>query len=64
SLFIIDSENKAQERQVKLGLRNDIQVEILEGLKEGDVVAVTNLARLKNDLVVEVNGSSGQVDNQ
>lgn len=64
SLFIIDSENKAQERQVKLGLRNDVQVEILEGLKEGDVVAVTNLARLKNDLVVEVNGSSGQVDNQ
>jgi multidrug efflux pump subunit AcrA (membrane-fusion protein) len=62
SLFIIDSENKAQERLVKLGLRNDIEVEILEGLQEGDRVAVTNLARLKNDLVVEVDGSSGQVD--
>ncbi|MDF2564189.1 MAG: efflux transporter, family, subunit [Massilibacillus sp.] len=63
SLFIIDSENKAQERLVKLGLRNDLQVEILEGLQEGDRVAVTNLARLKNDMVVDINGSSGQVDN-
>lgn len=54
-IFVIDSENKASERIVKLGLRNDAGVEIIEGINEGDRVAVTNLARLKPGMAVTVN---------
>lgn len=61
SLFVIDSENKAQERQIKLGLRNDAYIEILEGIEEGDVVAVNNLARLRNGLEVMLQSENGQV---
>lgn len=53
SIFIIDSDHKAEERSVTIGLRNDAEVEILSGLSEGETVAVTNLARLKNGMVVE-----------
>lgn len=52
-VFIIDGENRAAERAVTLGLRNDAEVEILSGLEEGEIVAVSNLARLKNGTVVE-----------
>lgn len=51
-VFVIDSENKVSERIVKLGLRNDSGVEIIEGISEGDRVAVTNLARLKSGIAV------------
>lgn len=47
-VFVIDAEKKVQERFVKLGLRNDASVEILEGLSEGEKIAISNLARLKN----------------
>lgn len=53
SIFIIDSAHKAEERSVTLGLRNDTEVEILSGLSEGEIVAVTNLARLKNGVVID-----------
>lgn len=47
-VFVIDGKQQVQERVVKLGFRNDSSVEILDGLQEGEKVAVTNLARLKN----------------
>lgn len=56
SVFVIDSEAKAQERAVKTGLRNDAQVEILSGLEDGDVVATSNLARLKTGMDVDLGG--------
>lgn len=53
-IFIIDSSGKVTERTVKLGLRNDTAVEILNGLSEGEQVALTNLARLKNGMTVTI----------
>lgn len=46
-VFVIDDSNKAVERIVKTGLRNDSCVEILDGINEYERVAVSNLARLK-----------------
>lgn len=61
SIFVITENNKAENRNVKLGLRNDQEVEIISGLKAGDMVAVTNLARLRPGMEVTVNpqGESG-----
>ncbi len=51
-VFVIDDSNKAVERIVKLGLRNDRQIEIVDGVSVGERVAVTNLARLKTGTAV------------
>lgn len=51
-VFVIDANNQAQERMVKLGFRNDNSIEILEGVSEGEKVAITNIARLKNGSVI------------
>jgi len=46
-IFVINSNNQVEERIVQLGLRNDKNIEILNGLNDGEQVAVSNLARLK-----------------
>lgn len=57
SLIVINDEEKAEEREVVLGVRNDAEVEILSGLSEGERVAVSNLSRLKNGMAVELVGA-------
>lgn len=54
-IFVVDGTGQTVERVVKLGLLNDTSVEILDGIKEGEQVAVTNLARLKDGIAVTVN---------
>lgn len=56
SIFVIDADQKAEERQVKLGLRNDKEVEIVDGLNDGEIVATSNLARLKTGTKVNTAG--------
>lgn len=51
SIFVI-ADNKAESRTVKIGLRNDKEVEIISGLKAGDMVAVSNLSRLRPGMEV------------
>lgn len=53
-VFIINDNNQAEQRLVTTGQRNDDSVEILTGINEGERVAVSNIARLKPDTVVEV----------
>ena len=60
-IFIIDEADKAMEREVSIGLRNDESVEILDGISEGDVIAVSNLARLKNNVAVHTVEQETQV---
>lgn len=45
-------EGKAKLQPVEIGIRTEDQVQILRGLKEGDVVATTNLLRLRPGLEV------------
>ncbi|TWH49199.1 RND family efflux transporter MFP subunit [Sporomusa sp. KB1] len=55
-VFVINDDNQAKQRLVTTGQRNDDSVEILTGINEGERVAVSNIARLKQDTVVEVEG--------
>ena len=50
-LYII-SAGKARLQAVELGIRTDEQVQILRGVSDGDVVAITNLLRIRPGLAV------------
>lgn len=54
-VFIIDAQNKAEERDVTVGASGDADVEIIAGLNEGERVAVSNLSRLRSGLQIEAN---------
>lgn len=54
-VFIINEQNKAEEREVTVGASGDANVEIIAGLNEGERVAVSNLSRLRSGLQIEVN---------
>jgi len=58
-LYIITTNNKIEIRQVKTGLRNDEYVEILEGLSDGDLIATSNTARLKDGTNVTIEKEIG-----
>ena len=44
---------------VETGLYNDDSIEILKGLSEGDVVAVTNISKLKDGMTVNLDEGGG-----
>lgn len=47
--IVVCSENKAEVRAVKVGWRDDERVEIVEGLKEGERVAIDHVLGLETD---------------
>lgn len=53
-LYVINPDNTIAIRTVKTGLRNDNYVEILEGLSDGEQIATTNLARLRDGVSVTI----------
>ena len=53
-LYVINPDNPIAIRTVKTGLRNDDYIEITDGLDDGDVIATTNLARLKDGTTVSI----------
>jgi len=56
-VFIVDKNSRAQEREVKLGVRNDQYAEITGGLKAGDkVITKGNTLVNKNTLVKVISG--------
>lgn len=54
-IFVVNSNNQIEERIVQLGLRNDASIEILNGLNDGEQVAISNLSRLKTGTDITVN---------
>lgn len=50
-LYLIEN-GRAKLQSVEIGIRTDDQVQILRGVKEGDVVATTNLLRIRPGLEV------------
>ncbi|VBB05957.1 rnd efflux pump membrane fusion protein [Lucifera butyrica] len=54
-VFVINTQHVIEQRTVQVGARGDTNVEILSGLKEGEQVALTNLARLRSGLTVVPN---------
>jgi RND family efflux transporter MFP subunit len=56
-LFVV-ADSKAAERRVTTGLRRDGRVEILEGVRVGEVVATSSLSQLANGTAVQVQGGA------
>ncbi len=52
------TDGKAEERRVKTGTRSDGRVEILEGVKVGEIVATSNLSQLATGTTVTVQSGS------
>ncbi|GAA5218347.1 efflux RND transporter periplasmic adaptor subunit [Corallincola platygyrae] len=51
-VFVIDSENKASKRQIKIGLRKPGIVEVLEGLEEGEQVVIYGTLKVRDGATV------------
>jgi RND family efflux transporter MFP subunit len=58
--FVVTANGSIDAREVKLGDRMDQQVEILEGLKEGEKVALTQLNRLDTGVKVSIATGDGK----
>jgi RND family efflux transporter MFP subunit len=52
SVFLVDGNNRLQERAIKLGLQTPNDAEVLEGLAEGDRVVVSDRSGLKTGMLV------------
>ncbi|MGL6014935.1 MAG: efflux RND transporter periplasmic adaptor subunit [Selenomonadaceae bacterium] len=53
SVFVIAADDTAVEREVRIGLSNDELVEILEGIDDGDIVAVSNQDKIKAGTAID-----------
>jgi len=51
-VFVIGPQNTVEERTVQVGATGDQSVEILNGLKDGEQIAVNNLSRLTAGVVI------------
>lgn len=58
-LYVILPNDTIEIRTVTTGVRNDEYVEIMDGLSDGDYIATTNLARLKNGTHVTIDKEIG-----
>jgi hypothetical protein len=52
-VFVIAADDIAVEREVRIGLSNDELVEILEGIDDGDIVAVSNQDKIKAGTAID-----------
>ncbi|MFN3802431.1 efflux RND transporter periplasmic adaptor subunit [Belliella pelovolcani] len=53
-VYVANAENKAEERIVNIGTRTESRVQILEGLKEGDLVLSTGILQVRTGSPLEV----------
>jgi RND family efflux transporter MFP subunit len=52
SVFVVNSDNKVEQREVKLGLQTSNRTEVLAGLHDGDLVVVGNRSQMQQGLQV------------
>lgn len=62
-LFVVDADGKVGSREVKIGLMNDAEVEVLDGIEHGDTVVVTNQDKLQDGKKVETEPYEGDSSN-
>jgi RND family efflux transporter MFP subunit len=53
TVFLVDHENKVQERQIQTGLETPDEVEVVSGLSENDLVVVGNRGQLRAGATVQ-----------
>lgn len=58
-IFVVTDSGKLEQREVKTGLRNDVEIEIVSGLNDGETIAIDNLSRLRQGLEIQTAGSKG-----
>lgn len=51
-VYVVGADNVIAQRVVQVGARGDQTVEILNGISEGEKIAVSNLSRLRNGLAI------------
>jgi len=52
TVFVVDSDNKVEQRQIKLGIQTANRAEVLTGLQDGDLVVVGNRSQVQQGLKV------------
>ena len=59
SVVFVEEEGRAQQRYIELGLSDDLMVEVVDGLSEGERLITTNFETLRSRTQVRVTGESG-----
>ncbi len=59
SLVFVEEEGRAQQRFIELGLTDDLMVEVVDGLEEGERLITSNFETLRSRTQVRVTGESG-----
>lgn len=54
-VFIVGAEGKAEERIIEIGTRTESQVQVLTGLKEGDLVLTTGVMQVRQGMPIKPN---------
>lgn len=57
-LFLLNKNKQVEKHSVQLGLSNDTEYEVLQGIKVGDRVITSNLTRLKPGMQVDIRPSA------
>jgi RND family efflux transporter MFP subunit len=52
TVFVVNSENKIEERPIKLGIQTAHQAEVIAGVRDGDLVVVGNRSQIQQGLQV------------
>ena len=52
--YVLTKGNKVEQRAIVLGVSNEQEVEVVDGINEGELVITDNLARLRTGMVVDV----------
>ena len=60
SVFVIDSQRRAHQRSVRLGVMSGVLTEVLSGLQEGDLIAVTGQLYLTENDEVRINPANAR----
>jgi RND family efflux transporter MFP subunit len=59
SVVFVEEEGRAQQRTIETGLADDVMVEVVEGLTEGERLITSNYETLRSRTQVRVTGESG-----
>jgi RND family efflux transporter MFP subunit len=59
SVVFVEEEGRAQQRNIEIGLSNDLMVEVIAGLSEGERLITRNFETLRSRTQVRVTGEGG-----
>lgn len=52
-VFVVGADGNAEQRMIKIGTRTDTQVQVISGLKEGDLVLTTGVMQVRQGMPVK-----------